>query len=95
MILDLQGSYLDQIVDGTSTYGFQKYPLQPTVTMIWFIGPSITRVCEVLPARIHNEGDMRPEEDGTGNAEFNARHEDWKAYDYACVIVSVYELPKA
>ncbi|RVD80738.1 uncharacterized protein DFL_008631 [Arthrobotrys flagrans] len=53
---------------------------------------SITHVCEILPARTRNEGDLPLEEDGFGNEEFNSRHKDWDGYDFAYKIISVYEL---
>lgn len=98
VILAIQDPYMGQIVDGTETYEFRKYRMQPSVKRIWFYRTaphsSITHVCEVLPARTRNEGDVRLEEDGIGNSEFNARHEDWEGCGYAYGIVSVYELRK-
>jgi hypothetical protein len=53
---------------------------------------ALTHICEILPARTRNPGDVPLEENGLGNAEFNNRHKDWDGYDFAYQIVSVYEL---
>lgn len=95
-ILAIQDPYMAQIVDGTKNYEFRKYLLKPEVKRIWFYRTtphsSITHVCEILPAQTRNENDDPLPENGVGNAEFNARHEDWDGYEYAYKIVSVYEL---
>lgn len=95
-ILPMQDPYMTQIIDGSKNYEFRKYCLKPEVKRIWFYRTaphsSITHICETLPARTRNPGDIPLDEDGLGNAEFNNRHEDWKGYDFAYKMVTVYEL---
>ncbi len=87
---------MSQIVDWTKNYEFRKYCLKPSVKRIWFYRTAphsaLTHICEILPARTRNPGDPPLEENGSGNAEFNNRHQDWGGYDFAYKIVSVYEL---
>lgn len=96
VILAMQEPYVRQIVDGSKTYEFRKYHLEPSVKRIWFYvtapTSSITHICEIEPARTRNTGDAPLEEDGLGNSEFNARHEDWEGYDFAYKILSVHAL---
>jgi hypothetical protein len=67
-----------------------------TVKRIWFFSTapqsSIEYVCEILPAKTRNPGDLALEEDGLGNKEFNTRHKGWEGYDFAYKILSVYRI---
>jgi predicted transcriptional regulator len=89
---------MQQIVNGEKNYEFRKYCLKGSVKRIWFYSTapqsSIEYVCEVLPAKTRNPGDLVLEEDGLGNEEFNMRHKDWDSYDFAYKILSVYEIKK-
>lgn len=49
-------------------------------------------VCEVDAAVTRDEGDPKLPEDGLGNKEFNIFHTDWKGYDFAYRVRSVYEI---
>ncbi|KAI4266922.1 MAG: hypothetical protein L6R38_008470 [Xanthoria sp. 2 TBL-2021] len=97
-ILPMQEPYMQQIVKGEKTYEFRKYLLKPSVQRIWFYRTaphsSIEYVCNILPAKTRNPADAPLEENGLGNQEFNSRHNDWKGYDYAYKILSVYHLNK-
>ncbi|KAL1954006.1 hypothetical protein VTO42DRAFT_1827 [Malbranchea cinnamomea] len=96
VILPMQDPYMTQITEGKKKYEFRKYCLKPNVERIWFYRTaphsSITHVCETLPARTRNPGDLPLDEDGLGNAEFNNRHKDWDGNDSAYELVTVYEL---
>ncbi|KAJ5641754.1 hypothetical protein N7490_005754 [Penicillium lividum] len=96
IISAINDPYMDQIINGTKTYEFRKYKLTSEVKRIWFYRTSpyssISHICEILPARTRNPGDLPLEEEGFGNVEFNTRHEDWDMFDFAYKIVSVYEL---
>ncbi len=98
-LLPMQQPYMSQIVDGTKTYEFRKYLIRPEVKRVWFYltkpDSCIKYVCEISPARTRDEDDAPLAEDGLGNREFNTRHRDWKGYDYAYKILSVYELRHA
>jgi predicted transcriptional regulator len=87
---------MQQIVTGEKTYEFRKYRLEQSVKRIWFYSTepqsSIEYVCEILPAKTRNPGDLALEEDGLGNKEFNARHKGWEGYDFAYKILSVYRI---
>lgn len=89
---------MQQIVNGEKNYEFRKYCLKESVKRIWFYSTapqsSIEYVCEILPARTRNVGDLPLEEDGLGNEEFNAKHQDWDGYDFAYKILSVYQIRK-
>ncbi|KAL2361955.1 hypothetical protein RJZ56_005171 [Blastomyces dermatitidis] len=70
--------------------------LKPCVKRIRFyrtaLHSSITHVCETLPARTRNPGDLPLDENGLGNVEFNNRHKDWEGYEFAYEMVTVYEI---
>lgn len=96
VILPIQEPYMQQIVTGEKTYEFRKYCLKQSIERIWFYRTapysSIEYICEILPAKTRNPGDLALEEDGIGNKEFNTRHKDWEGYDFAYKILSVYKL---
>ncbi|KAK0649277.1 PUA-like domain-containing protein [Cercophora newfieldiana] len=97
VILPMQDPYMDHIVNGTKNYEFRKYRMKPSVKRIWFYRTAphsaITHISDILPARTRDP--QHPlQEDGLGNAEFNNRHKDWRGYDFAYRILSVYELRK-
>jgi predicted transcriptional regulator len=87
---------MQQIVTGEKTYEFRKYCLEQSVKRIWFYSTapqsSIEYVCDILPAKTRNPGDLPLEEDGIGNREFNTRHKDWEGYNFAYKILSVYKI---
>ena len=97
-ILPMQEPYMQQIVTGEKTYEFRKYCLKQSVKRIWFYSTApqstIEYICEILPARTRNPGDLALEGDGLGNKEFNTRHKDWEGYDFAYKILSVYRIEK-
>ena len=86
---------MTQIVDGQKTYKFRKYRLEPSVKRIWFYRTAplcnIAHICEIAPAQSRNPDDSPLEENGLGNREFNTRHE-WKEYDFAYKVISVYAI---
>ena len=96
IILPMRDPYMEQIVDGTKNHEFRKYRLKSGIRRVWFYRTAphsrITHICEILPARTRNPGDPPLEENGLGNAEYNARHPDWDGYDFAYKILSVWEL---
>ena len=98
VILPMQEPYMQQIVTGEKTYEFRNYCLKESVERIWFYSTapqsSIEYICEILPAKTRNPGDLPLEEDGLGNKEFNERHQDWERYDFAYKILSVYKIAK-
>ncbi|KAF8875870.1 hypothetical protein CPB84DRAFT_1796261 [Gymnopilus junonius] len=67
-----------------------------SIKRIWFYlnAPQscIKYICEIDPLRTPESRRQPLEEGPLGNKEFNERHEDWKGYDYAYKIRSVYEL---
>lgn len=88
---------MNHIIDGSKNYEFRRYRMKPSVKRIWFYRTAphsaITHISEILPARTRDP--KHPlKEDGLGNAEFNGRHKDWRGYDFAYRILSVYELRK-
>ncbi|CAL1707544.1 unnamed protein product [Somion occarium] len=89
---------MQQIVRGEKNYEFRRYRIASTVCRVWFYLNAplshIAYVCEIDSARTRNKGDDKLIENGLGNAEFNNRHPDWKGYDYAYRIRSVYKLRK-
>ncbi|KAK4447822.1 hypothetical protein QBC34DRAFT_449985 [Podospora aff. communis PSN243] len=91
----MKDPYMGQVLVGTKNYEFRRYCMKPSVERIWFYRTApysaITHVSEILPARTRDPDDPL-EEDGLGNAEFNNRHKDWRGYDFAYRILSVYEL---
>ncbi|EPE31321.1 PUA [Glarea lozoyensis ATCC 20868] len=93
VILPMREPYMQQIVNGEKNYEFRKYRLKASVKRIWFYSTapqsSIEYVCEILPAKTRNAGDLALEEDGLGNKEFNERHKDWEGYDFAYEVTSV------
>ncbi|KAK4185407.1 hypothetical protein QBC35DRAFT_503775 [Podospora australis] len=94
-ILAMQDPYMDQIIPGQKTYESRKYRLQPSVQRVWFcrVAPhsAITHISEILPARTR-DADKPLEEDGLGNREFNTHDKDWRGYEYAYRILTLYEL---
>lgn len=92
----MQAPYMRQIVSSEKIYEFRKYCLKNSVERIWFYrtspNSSLDYVCEILPARTRNPGDLPLEDVGLGNREFNTRHKDWEGYDYAYKIKSVCKL---
>ncbi|TAQ88382.1 hypothetical protein B7494_g3307 [Chlorociboria aeruginascens] len=97
-MLPIQEVYMQQIVSGQKTYEFRKRCLEPSAERMWFYSTapqsSMEYICEILPARTRNPGDLALEEDGLGNKEFNTRHKDWEGYDFAYKILSVYKIEK-
>ncbi|KAJ5716020.1 uncharacterized protein N7483_013201 [Penicillium malachiteum] len=74
VILPMRDPYMTQIIKGVKNYEFRKYRLKASVKRIWLYRTaphsSITRVCEILPARTRNPGDLPLEKDGLGDSEF-------------------------
>lgn len=66
------------------------------VKRIWFYvtapSSSIAYVCEIDPAVTREQGDPKLPEDGLGNKEYNTFHVDWKGYDFAYRVHSVYKI---
>ena len=66
------------------------------VKRVWFYLNApfscISYVCEIDSAVTRNEGDPKLPEDGLGNKEYNAFHIDWKGYDFAYRVRSVYKI---
>jgi hypothetical protein len=52
----------------------------------------ISYVCEIDAAVTRNKGDPKLPEGGLGNKEYNTFHSDWKGYDFAYRIRSVYKV---
>ncbi|KAJ6783322.1 hypothetical protein PWT90_02557 [Aphanocladium album] len=96
VIMAIQDPYMDEIMKGTKNYEFRKYGLPKTVQRIWFhrTAPrsSLTHICEISPHIDRNTSNIKIDEDGRGNKEFNERHKDWVGYDFAHKILSVYEI---
>ncbi|KAJ7584369.1 hypothetical protein C8J56DRAFT_829673 [Mycena floridula] len=95
-LLPITDVYMQQIVRGEKNYEFRKYRMTHTVERIWFYitapSSSIVYVCEIDPAVTREEGDPKLPEDGLGNKEYNTFHEDWKGYDFAYRVHSVYKI---
>lgn len=68
---------MSQIINGTKNHEFRKYCLKPGVERTWFYRTAphsaLTYICETLPARTRDPGDVPLDENGLGNAEFNTR----------------------
>ena len=98
VFLAIQDPYVQQIVTGSKTYELWKYHLEEYIERIWFyrtVPYSIVKyICEILPAKTRNPGDLPLKENGLGNEEFNTKHEDWEGYDFAYRFLSVYKLDK-
>ena len=66
------------------------------VKRIWFYLNApfscISYICEIDTAVTRNEGDPKLPEDGLGNKEYNTFHIDWKGYDFAYRVRSVYKI---
>ena len=66
------------------------------VQRVWFYLNApfscIPYVCEIDAAVTRNEGDPKLPEDGLGNKEYNTFHIDWKGYDFAYRVLSVYKI---
>lgn len=66
------------------------------VKRVWFYLNApfscISYVCEIDAAVTRNEGDPKLPEDGLGNKEYNTFHIDWKGYDFAYRVRSVYKI---
>jgi len=66
------------------------------VRRVWFYlyAPfsCISYVCEIDAAVTRNEGDPKLPEDGIGNKEYSTFHNDWKGYDFAYRVRSVYKI---
>ncbi len=96
VILAIQDPHMDRIISGTKNYEFRKYSLPETVERIWFYRTaphsSITHICEILPPVDRKICNIKLSEDGIGNKEYNDGHKDWEGYDFACKILSVYEV---
>ena len=98
--------YMQQIVRGEKNYEFRKYRIAPTdafdlvqqsgIKFGWFYLNApfscISYVCEIDAAVTRNEGDPKLPEDGLGNKEYNTFHVDWKGYDFAYRVRSVYKI---
>ncbi|KAJ7118888.1 hypothetical protein C8R44DRAFT_185534 [Mycena epipterygia] len=95
-VLPMMDDYMEQIVRGEKNYEFRKYRIAPTVERIWFyLNAPLSRiayVCEIDAAVTRDEGDPKIPEGGLGNKEFNTFHTDWKGYDFAYRVRSVYEI---
>ncbi|KIM47399.1 hypothetical protein M413DRAFT_63141 [Hebeloma cylindrosporum] len=96
VVLPMTDDYMQQIVRGEKNYEFRKYRIAPTVKRVWFYLTApfscISYVCEIDPAVTRNEGDPKLVEDGLGNKEYNTFHVDWKGYDFAYRVRSVYKI---
>lgn len=96
VILPMTDDYMQQIVRKEKNHEFRKYRIAASVKRIWFYLNApfshIAYICEIDPACTRNPGDDPLTEDGLGNKEFNKRHADWKGYDFAYRIRSVYRL---
>ncbi|KAJ7192327.1 hypothetical protein GGX14DRAFT_380209 [Mycena pura] len=95
-VLPMTDDYMQNIVRGEKTYEFRRYRIPASVERIWFyLNAPLSRiayVCEIDPAVTRNEGDPKLPEDGLGNKEYNTFHKDWRGYDFAYRVRSVYEI---
>jgi len=96
VILPMTDNYMQQIIRGEKNYEFRRYLIASSVQRVWFYLNApfshIGYICEIDPARTRKEGDVPLIEDGSGNKEFNERHQDWDGYDFAYRVRSVYKL---
>ncbi|KAF8056308.1 hypothetical protein FPV67DRAFT_1532175 [Lyophyllum atratum] len=96
IVLPTTNDHLQEIVLGHQNHEFRKTRLPPSVQRIWFYTPlphsHITYICEIGPATTRNPGDPPLLHDGLGNQQFNERHRDWAACDFAYFVRSVYRI---